>query len=67
MTVRHLVTNQHLHTFGSDTVQGTILLIGHGGPNDRYRAEKPDPVGPFVRRCRARRLVSRSAARATIT
>ncbi|MEU6353586.1 nuclear transport factor 2 family protein [Streptomyces sp. NPDC047072] len=32
VTIRHLIANQHFHIIGDDTAQGTILLIGHGGP-----------------------------------
>ncbi|MDT0321940.1 nuclear transport factor 2 family protein [Streptomyces millisiae] len=31
-TIRHLLTNQHFHTFGDTTAQGTITLIAYGGP-----------------------------------
>ncbi|CAM5604708.1 SnoaL-like domain-containing protein OS=Streptomyces aurantiogriseus OX=66870 GN=GCM10010251_27420 PE=4 SV=1 [Streptomyces aurantiogriseus] len=41
VTVRHLVTNQHFHSIGDRTAQGTVSLIAYGGPT-------PDGEGPAL-------------------
>jgi hypothetical protein len=44
LTARHLITNQHFHTIGDATAQGTVTLIGYGGPTPADEGPAPYPV-----------------------